>query len=87
MGVGVPDIEKRCNAHRMSGNAFCIFDVGRYTCMFGLTDEIGLRQFPLWLMDKCFPPPECLQIQSSKRPRSNLETMLSFLDSRNSSIW
>jgi hypothetical protein len=40
VGVGVPDIEKRCNAHRMSGNAFCIFDVRRYMCIFGSTDVI-----------------------------------------------
>ena len=39
VGVGVSDIEKQCNAHRMSdGNAFCIFGVGRYTCIFGCTD-------------------------------------------------
>jgi hypothetical protein len=38
VGVGVSDIEKRCNVHRMSGNAFCIFGVGRYTCIFGCTD-------------------------------------------------
>jgi hypothetical protein len=39
VGVGVSDIKKRCNAHRMSGNAFCIFGVGRYTCIFGCTDD------------------------------------------------
>jgi hypothetical protein len=39
VGVGVPDIEKRCNTHRMSGNAFCIFGAGRYTCIFRCTDE------------------------------------------------
>ena len=38
VGVGVSDIEKRCNAHRLSGNAFCIFGVGRYTCIFGSSD-------------------------------------------------
>jgi hypothetical protein len=40
VGVGVSDIEKRCNAHHMSGNAFCIFGVRRYTCIFGYTDVI-----------------------------------------------
>jgi hypothetical protein len=43
VGVGVPDIKKRCNAHCMSGNAFCIFDVGRYTCIFGCTDETSIQ--------------------------------------------
>jgi hypothetical protein len=40
VGVGAPDIEKRCNAHCMSGNAFSIFDVRRYTCIFGSTDVV-----------------------------------------------
>jgi hypothetical protein len=32
------NIEKRCNAHRTSSNAFCIFGVTRYTCIFGSWD-------------------------------------------------
>jgi hypothetical protein len=48
VGVGVSDIEKRCNAHRMSGNAFCIFGVGRYTCIFGCTDEQRQNRWACW---------------------------------------
>ena len=47
VGVGVSDIEKRCNAHRMSGNAFCIFSVRRYTCIFGCTDVVLCKSYQL----------------------------------------
>jgi hypothetical protein len=51
---GLTTVGVRCNAHHMSGNAFCIFDVGRYTCIaapeWDECDGFGLPHCPSCLV-------------------------------------